>query len=184
MWFGWRIDTAVPERASVDAFLGLGSNVGDRGTHLAAALRQIAARTRLRELSSVWETEPVGFSEQSPFWNLVARIETEQPPAALLATLQEIERDVGRSPSFRNGPREIDIDLLLYDDVALLTPGLEIPHPRMTSRAFVLRPLAELAPDHIVTGTQRTVRQWLDAGGPFERAVPCFPGRSLLEGAP
>lgn len=123
----------------------------------------------------------MGYADQEAFWNLVARIRTARPPAALLADVKRIEREVGRTPGFRNGPREIDIDLLLYDDIVLRTATLEIPHPRMTGRAFVLRPLAELAADGVLPHTGRTVRDHLEHDGPFERAVALFPGSTLLE---
>jgi 2-amino-4-hydroxy-6-hydroxymethyldihydropteridine diphosphokinase len=131
------------------------------------------------DVSSVWETEPVGFADQARFWNLVVRVRTRQRPAMLLTLLEDIETEVGRTTSFRNGPREIDIDLLLYDEVVLHTSTLDIPHPRMTSRAFVLRPLMELEPERVVDGTGRTVRQHLEEGGPFEDAAPLFPGSTL-----
>lgn len=122
----------------------------------------------------------MGFAEQDAFWNLVARIETVLPPASLLDAVQRIEAAVGRTPTFRNGPREIDIDLLLYGEVVLHTAALEVPHPRMTGRAFVLRPLAELAPDLPLPHTGRTARDHLEHDGPFERAVSLFPGSTLL----
>jgi GTP cyclohydrolase-4 len=161
------------------AFLGLGSNLGDRGTNLAAALRLIAARVELVDVSSVWETEPVGFADQPRFWNLVVRVRTQERPATLLSALRDIESEVGRTYQFQNGPREIDIDLLMYDEIVLHTATLDIPHPRMSGRAFVLRPLMELDPDRMIDGTGKTVRQHLEQGGPFEDAVPLFPGSTL-----
>ncbi len=128
-------------------YLGLGTNLGDRESNLREALRRLAELVRIEAVSSVYESEPVGFRAQPDFWNLVVRVHTELGPRALLVAIQEIERAMGRRPSFRNAPRVIDIDILLYDDVQLDLPELTIPHPRMLERAFVLVPLAELAPD-------------------------------------
>jgi len=178
----WRIATAAPDRDPVTAYLGLGSNVGDRGTNLAAALRRIAVQVEVLDLSSVWESEPVGWTSQASFWNLVVRARTQDPPASLLMAMKQIEADIGRTPTFVNGPREIDIDLLLYDDIVLHTGSLDVPHPRMLTRAFVLRPLIELEPDIQVTGTGRTARDHLEHGGPFERAFRLFPAGTLVEG--
>lgn len=178
---GSKTATAATERERVPAFLGFGSNVGDRHAHLTQALRRLALCCPLAGLSSVWETEPVGFTEQDPFWNLVVRIDTDLPPAALLGEVKRIEREVGRTPGFRNGPREIDIDVLLYGDIILRTESLEIPHPRMTGRAFVLRPLAEIDAGHVLPHTARTVQDHLDHDGPFEAARPLFSGRELLD---
>ena len=163
------------------AFLGLGSNLGDRGANLVAALRLIALQVEVVDVSSVWETEPVGFADQPRFWNLVVRVRTQQRPATLVTLLRQIEADVGRTHQFLNGPREIDIDLLIYDEVLLHTASLDVPHARMSGRAFVLRPLMELDPDRMIEGTGKTVRQHLEEGGPFEEAVPLFPG-SMLPG--
>jgi 2-amino-4-hydroxy-6-hydroxymethyldihydropteridine diphosphokinase len=95
----------------------------------------------------VWETEPVGFTDQAPFLNLVARLETELNPDALLGLARRVEAERGRERSFRNAPRTLDVDLLLYGDVRVERPGLTIPHPRMRGRWFVLAPLVELAPE-------------------------------------
>jgi 2-amino-4-hydroxy-6-hydroxymethyldihydropteridine diphosphokinase len=101
----------------------------------------------VRATSSVYETDPVGYAEQPRFWNMVALVATKLSPEELLQHLLEIERRMGRARSFRNAPRIIDLDILLFDDVVLDVPGLSLPHPRMTERGFVLRPLVELAPD-------------------------------------
>lgn len=181
MSFVWRIATAAHDRDAVVAYLGLGSNVGERRLHLGQALRALGAHGRVTDVSSVWETEPVDFREQPDFWNLVVRIETRLPPAALLVACKAIEAGVGRTPGFRNGPREIDIDLLLYDDVHLEADGIRVPHPRMTRRGFVLRPLAELAPNFVIPGEDATVDAILATEGPFEAAVRLFPAETLLE---
>ena len=129
-------------------FLGLGSNLGDRRSFLAAALREIGSlpRTVVTGLSSVYLTDPVGKVEQPPFLNQVVEVTTVLAPRALLEATQEIERRLGRERSERWGPRNIDIDLLWYDGPAIREAGLEVPHPRLEERRFVLEPLAELAP--------------------------------------
>src|SRR5690606_2770116 len=106
---------------------------------------------------------------------------TRLEPLDLLEAVREIERALGREPSFRNAPRVMDIDILLYDDVQLDVPGLTIPHPRMLERAFVLKPLAELAPERVHPGTGRPIREHAAAAGRLERAEPLFPGERLLE---
>jgi 2-amino-4-hydroxy-6-hydroxymethyldihydropteridine diphosphokinase len=129
------------------AYIGLGANLGDRASALRQAARQIGALGRVTAVSSLYETEPVGFREQPPFLNAVIALETDLPPAALFETLLGIERDLGRVRSFRNAPRILDLDVLLLDDLILNTPELTVPHPRMHERVFVLAPLAEIAPD-------------------------------------
>jgi 2-amino-4-hydroxy-6-hydroxymethyldihydropteridine diphosphokinase len=101
----------------------------------------------VRATSSIYETDPVGYADQPRFWNLVVRVTTRLSPEELLQQLLEVERRMGRERSFRNAPRVIDLDILLFDDVVLEAPGLSLPHPRMNERAFVLYPLVELAPD-------------------------------------
>ena len=135
-------------------YLGLGSNLGDRGDNLRRALNAIGTFAVIEAVSRVYESEPVDYLDQPDFWNLVARVRTSLEPAALFARLKQIETDIGRTPSFRNAPRLIDVDILTYDQLVLDTLALEIPHPRMRERAFVLYPLAELEPGfkHPATG--------------------------------
>lgn len=136
--------------------ISLGSNLGDRIAHLRDAVARLAA-VRSSEhllLSPVFETEPVDCPEGSgAFFNAVIEIETDLPPLDLLAATQAIEREMGR-PEVRavNAPRTIDLDLLYYDDLAMRSPGLELPHPRMFQRAFVLKPLAAIRPDFVPAG--------------------------------
>lgn len=141
MSYGWRTATAGAEPATVH--LGLGGNVGDRRARLAAALRAIARIGVVDAVSPVYASAPIGFADQPDFWNLVARVHTTLEPDRLLAAVKQIEAELGRTPTFRNGPREIDIDILLYDDVVRTADPI-IPHPRMHERAFVVRPLADL----------------------------------------
>lgn len=137
----------LPVENVVTAYLGLGTNVGDRRAHLTEAIQRIARIARIDAGSSVYETEPIGFREQADFWNVVLRIATDLPARQLMTELIGIEAAMGRQRTFRNAPRIIDIDILLYDDVVLREPDLTIPHARMHERAFVLKPLLEIAPD-------------------------------------
>ncbi|MEJ2184333.1 MAG: 2-amino-4-hydroxy-6-hydroxymethyldihydropteridine diphosphokinase [Gemmatimonadota bacterium] len=129
------------------AYLGLGTNLGDRDDNLARALELLDARVGIDAVSSVYESEPVGYTAQPEFLNLVARTHTSLAPLDLLGVLQDVERALGRERHFRNAPRVIDVDLLLYDQQVLSEPGLNVPHPRMLERDFVLRPLLELEPE-------------------------------------
>ena len=127
-------------------FLSLGSNLGDRAASLAYARRELAAlpRTRLVAVSQVYETAPQDYAEQPPFLNQVVCLETALAPAELLAAAQRVETEGGRLRTIRFGPRTLDIDILLYESVESGDPDLTLPHPRLTQRAFVLAPLAEL----------------------------------------
>jgi 2-amino-4-hydroxy-6-hydroxymethyldihydropteridine diphosphokinase len=132
---------------SPPVYLGLGSNLGDREAAIEGALARLAARgfrTTLR--SSLWLTEPVGGPPQGPFLNAVAGGETALTPEALLEACLATEREMGRVRTVRNGPRTIDVDILLFGDERRAGPGLEVPHPRIAERRFVLEPLAEIAP--------------------------------------
>ena len=130
------------------AYLGLGSNLGDRRGYLLHALGLLPQEDlALIRCSAIYETEPWGFTEQPRFLNMVCEIETTLSPEELLATAKRVEQVVGRTPHpQRYGPREIDIDLLLYGKTVVSGDGLEVPHPRLVERAFVLVPLLELAP--------------------------------------
>jgi 2-amino-4-hydroxy-6-hydroxymethyldihydropteridine diphosphokinase len=131
------------------AYLGLGSNLGDREGNLARALSLLSEKLELKQVSSVYETEPVGYEEQPLFLNLACRISTRLIPRQLMRLIIGIETDMGRVRSFRNAPRSIDIDILFYDDAVVKTRHLTIPHPRLAQRAFVLTPMGEIAPDLI-----------------------------------
>ena len=130
-------------------YLGLGSNLGEREENLWQALALLCAQVSLEKVSSVYETEPVGYKEQPLFLNLVCRIATDLSPGELLHLAKDIETSMGRVPSFGSSPRIIDIDILFYEDRIMSTQNLTIPHPRLQDRAFVLMPLAEIAPDLI-----------------------------------
>ena len=134
---------------SVIAYIGLGTNLGDRRGALEMALREMHQPPiiNVERVSSVYETAPVGVTEQPDFLNAVARVVTTLPPRALLDALLNLENKMGRVRTLRWGPRVIDLDLLIYGDAQLGEPGLEVPHPRLRERAFVLGPLAEIAPE-------------------------------------
>ena len=140
------------------AYVGLGSNLGDRRSLLASALAELDPK----RVSTVVETEPWGRTDQPPFLNAVAELDTDEEPRALLARLMEVEARHGRERTERWGPRTLDLDLLLYGDRRVREPGLEVPHPRLAERRFVLEGLAELCPDRTVPGLDRTVRELLE----------------------
>ena len=152
------------ERLPVDvvtAYLGLGSNLGDREVSLSDAIERLAyppCLTILRS-SSIYETAPWGYAEQPEFLNCVLEIRTRLSPVSLLRRAKEVEHEVGRQPSRRYGPRLIDVDILLYGTLTLDLddPDLQIPHPRMDSRAFVLVPLAELTEGLMHPTIHRTI---------------------------
>jgi 2-amino-4-hydroxy-6-hydroxymethyldihydropteridine diphosphokinase len=131
-----------------EVYLSFGSNLGDRGAAIRAALAALPAAVRgsVEAISRLYETAPWGVTDQPPFLNGVARISTPLAPAALLAALKRLEAAAGRHAGPRWGPRPLDLDILLYDDLALATPTLTIPHPRLLERRFVLQPLADLWP--------------------------------------
>lgn len=131
------------------AYLALGSNLGDRVAHLQGAVDGLARApaTRVVAISGVYETEPVGGPEQGAFLNAVVEVETDLDPHALLGVGQQLERDAQRVRDERWGPRTLDVDVLLYDDLEIDTHDLVVPHPRMWERAFVLVPLHDIAAD-------------------------------------
>jgi 2-amino-4-hydroxy-6-hydroxymethyldihydropteridine diphosphokinase len=143
-------------------YIGLGSNLGDRAANLRAARERIAAPDlRVLRESSIYETAPRDVEDQPWFLNQVIECETDLFPRQLLARLQKIERAMGRKRRIAKGPREIDLDILLYGEAVVKSPELEVPHPRLSERRFVLEPLAELVPDKKHPGTRRTVREML-----------------------
>jgi 2-amino-4-hydroxy-6-hydroxymethyldihydropteridine diphosphokinase len=161
-------------------WLGLGTNLGDRETNLTSALAALRGLGTIEAVSTVYESEPVGFREQPNFWNLALRLHTDLDPEALLGVVKAIEHDLGRRPTFPNAPRPIDIDLLLYDQELVAAPNLTIPHPRLTERAFVLRPLVELDPELRHPRTGKLLQEYLQEKE-LEETVALFPSARLLE---
>lgn len=130
-------------------YIALGTNIGDRAENMQQALKELESIMQVEERSPIYETPPWGLVDQPDFLNQVVRGETELSPVELIKALKEIESEMGRVPTIRYGPRLIDLDLLFYDDLVFETEKLSIPHPRMRGRAFVLVPLADLAPEII-----------------------------------
>jgi 2-amino-4-hydroxy-6-hydroxymethyldihydropteridine diphosphokinase len=133
-------------------YLSLGTNLGKKESNLEQAIRLLSEEIAIRKKSSLYETEPVGFSDQPWFLNMVAEGETDLLPDDLLGFTQSIESRMKRVKTIVNGPRIIDVDILLYDDMKIETERLVIPHPRMLERAFVMVPLYEIAPELMLSG--------------------------------
>ena len=129
----------------VKVYLGLGSNLGDRDANLRHALKLLGKSIVLDETSSLYDTEPIGHENQPRFLNCACGGWTSLQPTDLLALVKDVEREVGREPNFSGGPRVADVDILFYGQVVVQERGLEVPHPRLDQRAFVLVPLAEIA---------------------------------------
>ena len=155
--------------ASANVLLGLGANLGDPVAQLSHAVDLLGGVVEVLGVSRVYRSEPVGHRGQPDFFNLVVHGRTSLPPVALLRTVLELERAMGRVRDFPNSPRIIDIDLLAYGERVVDTPELVLPHPRMAERAFVLLPLAEVAPGwrHPLRG--RTARELLQEASRLER---------------
>ena len=144
-------------------YLSLGANVGDRSAQLREAQDRLSKLGRVLAVSSLYETEPVEFTQQSWFLNCAVAIETSKTPQQLMASILRIEEEMGRRRVQKKGPRSIDIDILLFGDLIVESKELTIPHPAMHQRRFVLEPLAEIAPQALRPLFKKTIRELLDA---------------------
>ena len=154
-------------------FLGLGTNIGDRMANLQEARTALEAFAKIKTISSVYETAAWGFEDQDAFLNQVIEIETDLPPYKLLRRLKKVEASIGRVESFRWGPRLIDLDILFHGKRIVRLPMLTIPHKNLHNRAFVLVPLAELAPDFVHPILGKTVLELRDALPQIEGIEKC-----------
>jgi len=148
-------------------YLSLGSNLGNRGANISTAIEKLRALGGVAAVSSLYETEPVEFTEQPWFLNCAVKLLTERSPEQLLGGILEIEQAMGRRRDHQKGPRIVDLDILLFGNSVIELPGLRIPHPAMHERRFVLEPLAEIAPEArhpVLKGTIQELRDALPAG--------------------
>ena len=157
-------------------YLGLGSNLGDRGALLRAAITALRAQVSVEQVSSVFDTAPLLVADQPRFHNIACAGRTHLDALPLLRFVKELEASLGRAPGPRYGPRSIDIDILVFDDQRIRTPALTIPHPGIAERAFVLAPLAEIAPKLRVPGLDADVETLLVRlpGADVRRVGPLF----------
>jgi 2-amino-4-hydroxy-6-hydroxymethyldihydropteridine diphosphokinase len=142
-------------------FIALGTNIGARQGNLQSAIQALQSQVRLLAQSNVYQTAPVGYLDQADFLNQVIKVDTSLSPEALLRFMKAQEREMGRQKTFRDGPRVIDLDILFYSDLVLELPDLHIPHPRLHERAFVLVPLADIAPEFVHPLLKLSVSQLL-----------------------
>ena len=142
-------------------FLALGSNLGDRLANLKQAIVSLSPQMEVKVKSRVYETPPWGYTDQPKFLNQVIKVNTYLEPEPLFRHIKRLETTLGREPSFPNGPRSIDIDILFYDDRVINTPSLAIPHPKLHERGFVLMPLNDIAPDLLHPTLKKAVHEML-----------------------
>jgi 2-amino-4-hydroxy-6-hydroxymethyldihydropteridine diphosphokinase len=156
-------------------YLSLGSNLGDRAASLRRAVEALRAEMTVLSVSPIYETDAVGVMDQPRFLNLAVAAESGLSPHELLRSLKRIEADAGRTPTFRWGPRVVDVDILLYGDVVLRDQQLEIPHREMANRAFVLVPLADIAPAVVHPVLRQTIAQLRETVPGRESVRPVMP---------
>ena len=147
----------------IHVFLGIGTNLGDRERNLQEARAALSQRLEILKESSIYQTAPWGYLDQPAFLNQVIEAQTDLSSLNLLDFLKQTEKQLGRQANFRFGPRLIDLDILFYGNRIIQTPRLQVPHPRLTERAFVLKPLAEIAPEFVHPQNKQTVTQLLAA---------------------
>lgn len=147
----------------IHVFLGIGTNLGDRERNLQEARAALSDRLEILKESSIYQTAPWGYLDQPAFLNQVIEAQTDLSPLNLLDFLKQTEKRLGRRANFHYGPRLIDLDILFYGNRIIQTPCLQVPHPRLTERAFVLVPLAEIAPEFVHPQNKQTVIQLLAA---------------------
>lgn len=143
-------------------YVGIGSNLGDREEQVLRSVHEMRAFARVRKISTLRETQPVGVGEQPAFMNAVVELDTEYSPQEVMEELLRIESEMGRERNEKGAPREIDLDLLAYDSEVVSENGLVVPHPRMQERRFVLEPLAELNPEWVHPVSNQTAQELLD----------------------
>jgi 2-amino-4-hydroxy-6-hydroxymethyldihydropteridine diphosphokinase len=144
------------------AYLSLGSNIGDKAAQITQALDRLAKVLKVKRVSPYYLTEPVGLKDQPWFVNCVVEVETEKDPEKLLLALRSIEKKMGKTKKNENGPRTIDIDILFYDDQVVNRKNLVIPHPRLHTRLFVLRPMMDLIPHFVHPVLHKTIQELYD----------------------
>jgi 2-amino-4-hydroxy-6-hydroxymethyldihydropteridine diphosphokinase len=162
MFIGKRIGMIMGSDQNEKIYLSLGSNLGDRLKNLLLVEEKLPPQVQVLKKSAVYETEPWGYLDQPKFLNQVFFAQTSLSPLELLAHIKVIEKEVGRKPTFLYGPRKVDIDILIYGDHLINDEVLTIPHKRLTERAFVLVPLAELTPDMTLPGTGKSIKGFLE----------------------
>lgn len=167
----WRVVRNWKWTLTTLAYLSLGSNLGDRAANLHLAISRLATLGKVIAVSAFYETEPVEVTSQPWFLNCAAALDTERSPQDLLAGVLQIEQEMGRRREVKKGPRTIDIDILLFGDAVINSPELDVPHPAMHQRRFVLEPLAEIAPAARHPVLKHTVRELRDALPEGEQAV-------------
>lgn len=145
----------------VEAYIALGSNVGDRESNIKKAFKYLKQKMEIIKSSALYETKPMYIENQGWFLNCVAKVETELPPRELLNFLKSTEQELGRKPVERNGPRIIDLDILFYGNLILNEGDFQVPHPKIAERAFVLVPLAEIAPNLIHPVSKKNITKML-----------------------